>query len=450
MTDKGKILVVDDTPASLKLLSDLLKAEGYEVRSAISGELALHSAESAPPELILLDIRMPIMDGYEVCRRLKAQPVTRDVPVIFVSAAQETDEKVRAFREGGIDYITKPFQKEEVLARVKTQIALSHYIQEMKKATEALRKSEENLKLAQSIARLGYWEWDLKSGQFSCSGEMYRILGLESPMTMSNHEALLHTVHPDDRERVANYLSNAQSGDNSDIEYRVISSDGQTRVLHGRAEKFASGAGMDTKIIGTVQDVHESNQVRMRGIIQDITEQKELQSRLEKLANTDDLTGCTSRRHFMERAETELLRVRRYGREMSMLMLDLDHFKNINDQYGHEVGDTALRIFVQVCQKLLRDVDVMGRLGGEEFAIMLPETSSAQAIKVAERACQAVAAAEVSVQNAPPVHFTTSIGVASLAAGDLRVDALLNRADRALYKAKEAGRNQIQFADELN
>jgi len=149
----------------------------------------------------------------------------------------------------------------------------------------------------------------------------------------------------------------------------------------------------------------------------------------------------------MERAEEELLRVRRYGGELSMLMLDLDHFKNINDQYGHEVGDTTLKLFVQVSQGLMRDVDVLGRLGGEEFAIMLPETASEQAIKVAERICQAVAAAEVPVQNSPPVRFTTSIGIASLVAGDPRVAELLNRADTALYKAKDAGRNQIQFID---
>ena len=125
MTDKGKILVVDDTPASLKLLSDLLKAEGYEVRSAISGELALNSTNISPPELILLDIRMPIMDGYEVCRRLKAQPATRDIPVIFVSAASETDEKLLGFKIGALDYVTKPYQRDELLARVHTHLELN-------------------------------------------------------------------------------------------------------------------------------------------------------------------------------------------------------------------------------------------------------------------------------------------------------------------------------------
>lgn len=125
MTTKGKILVVDDTPASLKLLTELLTTEGYEVRSAISGELALYAATSNPPELILLDIRMPVMDGFEVCRRLKAQPKTRDVPVIFVSALSETNEKVEGFELGAVDFVTKPYQREELLIRVRTHLEMT-------------------------------------------------------------------------------------------------------------------------------------------------------------------------------------------------------------------------------------------------------------------------------------------------------------------------------------
>ena len=149
MTDQGKILVVDDTPASLKLLSDLLKVEGYDVRSAISGELALNAASSSPPELLLLDIRMHIMDGYEVCRRLKVQPATRDVPVIFVSAASEMDEKVLGFKVGAVDYVTKPYQRDELLARVHTHLELNrmrnHLDELITERTAELKISEQKL-----------------------------------------------------------------------------------------------------------------------------------------------------------------------------------------------------------------------------------------------------------------------------------------------------------------
>jgi putative nucleotidyltransferase with HDIG domain len=152
MTDKGKILAVDDTPASLKLLTDILKTEGYEVRSAISGELALHAATSSPPDLVLLDIRMPEMDGYEVCRRLKAQPATHDVPVIFVSAVLETAEKVKGFEIGAVDFVTKPYQRDELLARVRTHLELNrlrNHLEELVDArTTELMESEKRLRIS--------------------------------------------------------------------------------------------------------------------------------------------------------------------------------------------------------------------------------------------------------------------------------------------------------------
>ncbi|MFA6972475.1 MAG: diguanylate cyclase, partial [Gallionella sp.] len=380
-------------------------------------------------------------NGFEICRRIKQDERLKEIPVIFISAASDMEDKVRAFQEGGVDYITKPFQREEVIARVKTHVALSHTIQRMKKITETLRISEANLKLAQAIAHLGYWELDANSGQFICSEEMYRILNLEPQGTMASYDTFLQTVHPDDRVHVADYLSGVLAGNNVEIEYRIILPSGEVRVVHGKGEVFSGGAGQ-TKIIGTIQDIHEREQTKMLGIIQDITEQKVLLKKLEEQANTDFLTGCASRRNFLEHAGQEFLRIRRYGGEMSMLMLDLDHFKNVNDSYGHQVGDTTLKKLVQVCQGLLREVDMIGRLGGEEFAILLPETGSERALEVAGRLCQAVAAAEVPLENTAPLHFTTSIGVASLAEEDTRIDAMLNRADRALYRAKNAGRNR--------
>jgi response regulator RpfG family c-di-GMP phosphodiesterase len=150
VADKGKLLAVDDTPASLKLLTTLLKEEGYEVRAAISGELALYAATHNPPELILLDIRMPEMDGLEVCRRLKAQPQTRHVPIIFVSAITETDEKVKGFELGAVDFVTKPYQREELLARVRTHLEvnrLRHRLEEMvEERTSELVESEKKLR----------------------------------------------------------------------------------------------------------------------------------------------------------------------------------------------------------------------------------------------------------------------------------------------------------------
>jgi putative nucleotidyltransferase with HDIG domain len=150
MANMGLILAVDDTPASLKLLTDILRADGYDVRSAISGELAVNAAASQPPDLVLLDVSMPGMDGFQVCARLKAMPQTRDVPVIFVSAVAETADKLRGFEHGALDYVTKPFQREELLARVRTHLELHrlrHHLAEMvEERTRSLRESELKLK----------------------------------------------------------------------------------------------------------------------------------------------------------------------------------------------------------------------------------------------------------------------------------------------------------------
>lgn len=317
------ILVVDDTLESLGLLTDILEAAGYHVLPANSGELALAALAANRPKLILLDILMPGMDGLEVLRRLKARPETHETPVIILSAFSETAQRVKCLEQGAIDFISKPFQRLELLAKVKIHFELSQTRMLLEEQSAALRLANERLQ-------------------------------------------------------------------------------------------------------------------------REIAENKALQCKLEQQVNTDFLTGCASRRHFLEHAEQELQRIRRYGGEMSILMLDLDHFKQINDSHGHQAGDITLQTFVNICQELMREVDVMGRVGGEEFAILLPETGIRRAVEVAERLCQAIAAARIRVENAPsPIRFTTSIGVASSTAADTCFESIVKRADRALYQAKNSGRNRV-------
>lgn len=439
----SNILIVDDETSALKLLKDILTGEGHRVRPFNNGELALRSAEAEAPELILLDIRMPNMDGFEVCRRLKENPKLKDIPVIFISAAADLEDKIRAFQAGGVDYITKPFQKEEVVARVKTHAMLNHSLQEMKRIADALLKSETSLRMAQSIAHLGHWEWAAASGQFYWSEEAYRIFGLEPQSCPTNFEAFLQAIHPDDRDRVTGCLGQMSSKEECEMEYRIVLPNGETRVIHGKGQAVNLGGDQPPKMIGTFQLLPQHDQATMLGVIQDITERKKLEAELEKQANTDFLTGCASRRHFLGHAEQEISRIHRYGGALSILELDLDHFKTINDQYGHLTGDLTLKKFVEVCRRLLREVDLIGRLGGEEFAILLPETDGAEAFEVAQRLCQAIESAKVTVPGQAPIRFTTSIGIASLTKDDTHIDTMLNRADKALYQAKREGRNRV-------
>lgn len=181
-------------------------------------------------------------------------------------------------------------------------------------------------------------------------------------------------------------------------------------------------------------------------VVENITERKQLQHNYEHMAQIDYLTGLANRRHFMQQAEVELARTLRYGGALSLLMLDLDNFKNINDSYGHLTGDRVLQTFSSLCLSTLREVDLIGRLGGEEFVIMLPETGITEAIDVAERMRKLIADAFVPLEDDHPLRFTVSIGVATLNELCAHIDALLQKADQSLYKAKAAGRNRV-YAD---
>ncbi|BCK87021.1 hypothetical protein MIZ01_0791 [Sideroxyarcus emersonii] len=183
--------------------------------------------------------------------------------------------------------------------------------------------------------------------------------------------------------------------------------------------------------------------VMSRSTLFDLTDRKKLERELEQQARKDMLTGLNNRRHFFELAELELTRARRHGKPFSLLMLDLDNFKSVNDTYGHHIGDVALKKLGEVAMRTLREIDIVGRLGGEEFAGLLPETNGAQAQEVAERLRQEVERAAVKLEDDSALHFTVSIGLASLQAADADVDSVLKRADAALYRAKHAGRNRV-------
>lgn len=185
---------------------------------------------------------------------------------------------------------------------------------------------------------------------------------------------------------------------------------------------------------------------RFFAFVRDITERKRLESELTRRAHLDYLTGVSSRGHFMEQVELELSRAQRYAKDLSILMMDLDFFKQVNDSHGHKAGDTVLKKLAEVCRHALRDVDIIGRVGGEEFAILLPETEKQEAVEVAERLRAAIGSARVPMEQGLPLRFTVSIGVASMATRDDNVDVLLSLADKALYEAKNSGRNRVCVA----
>lgn len=175
----------------------------------------------------------------------------------------------------------------------------------------------------------------------------------------------------------------------------------------------------------------------------DIAERKHLEEELKRQAHLDYLTGLPNRRSFMEQAGIEMSRTQRYEKSLSMLMLDIDHFKHINDAYGHQSGDVVLKTLAEVFAEVLRNIDIVGRLGGEEFGIILPETSLEEALEVAERLREVIAARQVVFPSGVETQFTVSIGVAALADKQAGIDTLINESDKALYRAKQSGRNKV-------
>jgi diguanylate cyclase (GGDEF)-like protein len=174
-----------------------------------------------------------------------------------------------------------------------------------------------------------------------------------------------------------------------------------------------------------------------------ISERKKLESELTRQAHIDYLTGLLSRRRFMEQGEVELARAIRYDKPLSILMLDIDFFKKVNDTYGHQVGDAVLQALSKACQNTLRQVDIAGRLGGEEFGVILPETTDKEAHDVAERLREVIANTEVTIPVGLPIHLNVSIGVTTMKNKNTNIDVLLNQADKALYEAKQTGRNKV-------
>lgn len=269
MADKGKILVVDDTPASLKLLTELLIGEGYEVRAAISGELALRAAASNPPELVLLDIRMPEMDGFEVCRRFKAQPAMHDVPVIFVSAASETDEKVQGFEIGAVDYVTKPYQRDELLARVRTHLELQrlrlHLEDMVDERTAELKESETRYR--RITERLTDYQYtvcieDGHAVETMQSLGCLTITGYMSKEFSANPNLWIEMVAPEDRKLVSEHVKQILAGkDVPPLEHRIIRKDGETRWVRDTTFLFKDASGKLRSYDGVIKDITERKQL---------------------------------------------------------------------------------------------------------------------------------------------------------------------------------------------
>jgi len=482
-TTGAKVLVADDDAALVSTLSWILKEHGYEVIAVPNGENLLERLRTEAPDLVLLDIMMPKVDGLQLLERIRAEPGWRDLPVLMVSSMPPEDGPVRSLEIGATDFIAKPFRMRELLARVDTHLRRGQELRKVKaeataiaedlrqsvsivdilhEVTDSLKPEEIYHILARRVARaLGISRCSIV---MALPGDAMGtvVAAFENPMLRNLRVDLgrypeivkaLETgrmviVGDVETDPLFEEVREVWRRDGTAVPTRSVAAlpfrmrGEQTGVLYMRSMTGEKALGRedaefaDTVIRAAVAALEKAH---------DFASVQSERERLEQLASTDALTGCLNRRALTEVLERELDRAQRYSLVLSILMVDLDHFKHVNDTMGHLVGDTVLRQLGDLLRREVRSVDSVARYGGEEFVVVLPETVSHGALVFAERMRQRIEQQPFG-EGGTALTVTVSIGVASFP--DQKIsnpDTFLALADAALYRAKADGRNLVRL-----
>ncbi|MEC4805633.1 MAG: diguanylate cyclase [Jaaginema sp. PMC 1079.18] len=455
---KADILVVDDRPNNLRLLSTMLLEQGYQVRKAIDAEMALTAIETAYPDLILLDILMPNMNGYELCQVLKERRDTRDIPIIFLSALEEPLDKVTAFEVGGADYISKPFQLEEVLARINYQLTIQRQRQELADNNQRLQEEIYERQQAQEIL---HQSRALLSSILNCSldgvAAMEAVRNVQgkirdfrclvvNPVAVQvvgreweelvGQVVLKKLLRVIDRKLFDVFVNLVETG--KAVKQEVcLQRQNETIWYQFVAVKLGDGFAM------TFRDVTEYKQM--------VLSLSQANQELQRLSTMDGLTQVANRRYFDMCIAQAWQDSQEKQKPLGLILLDVDYFKRYNDTYGHQLGDRCLQIVARTIeQRLKRPGEIVARYGGEEFAILLPNGDTYWALQIAELIRADIQALEI--QHEPSEideHLTISLGIANaIPSAEETMEMMITRADRALYEAKRQGRNRSVVYDQ--
>ena len=450
----ARVLVVDDVPANVKLLEVRLSAEYFDVATAYSGADALTLCERAECDIVLLDVMMPDMDGFEVCRRLKSNPITQHIPVIMVTALDQPADRVRGLEAGADDFLTKPVPDIALVSRVRSLARLKMMTDELR--MRAITSKEISI---QSPEREAVRD----------AGRNGRILIVDDrPRSYETMVATLQTEHSVEVESAATEgLFHAAEG-NYDLliislglkEFDGLRLCSQLRSLERTRNvpilavaeadnNVALVRGQEIGINDYLMRPIDKNEMlaRVRTQIKKKRYAERLRDNVQKsaqMAITDALTGLHNRRYMETHLEALVEQAIARFKPIAVLLLDIDFFKSINDSYGHDIGDDVLREFALRIRKAIRNIDLACRYGGEEFVIVMPETDMAVATLVAERLRRRIASEPFAIQQgAGKLEVTISIGIAAVGAPGDNAAAILKRADTALYRAKHDGRNRV-------
>ena len=447
----ARILVVDDILANRRLLQAKLEARYYQVIMADNGPTALKLAAQESPDIILMDVMMPGMDGYETTERLKADPATAHIPVVMVTALSQHEHRLKGLQVGADDFITKPFDDFALLARIN---ALSRY----NAVAKELRQREAGSGMPSGILDSEIAEMDAPPRVVIVDENIKTAKRLTEYLRSADHQAVgLHEGgHPQSDGTDVMVLSLARQSfdplrvcaqfkmqDRTRAIAIIVVCDEATREQAMRALDLGASDIIEAPVDRQELIARVSTQARRTRYI-DI-----LRRRVDRgleLSVIDPLTGLYNRRYMMDQLSQFLQRTAHGDGPVSVIGLDIDHFKAVNDTYGHEAGDLVLKEFARRLKQSVRPKDVVCRPGGEEFLVVMPETPAELAIKVAERVRVCVAGEPFSVADAgdPGISVTVSAGVATDMDGLGTPDEVLRRADEALYRAKNTGRNRVE------
>lgn len=454
----ARILIVDDNPLNIKLLAARLSREYYVVETVTDGFQALEAVRRTIPDIVLLDVMMPGMDGFEVCRKMKADPMTRHVPIVMVTALTDVSDRVQGLMAGADDFLSKPINEVSLLARVRSLLRLKFMMDEWRLRERSAAQfgtveADDRVELDDvSGARLLYMSDDQIEQQRFAQTVAHEQMTIDFVRTSAEakeqlkaapYEALMIALRLED-ERGLQLIADVRATDA--LRHLPIVMVAEDVDIIKVAKALELGA---TDYIMRPIDANELL-ARLRTQVKQTRTYQRLRENYERslaMALTDPLTGAFNRRYLDLHIPRLFERARAGGRPLSALYLDLDHFKKVNDNYGHASGDEILRELVLRLNRNLRSFDMVVRVGGEEFAVIMPETDNETANMIGERLCHRIADVPFRLASQQiELPITVSIGVATMEDKDADAPATLKRADTALYKAKNSGRNRVEMA----
>jgi two-component system cell cycle response regulator len=449
----ARVLVVDDVPANVKLLEARLSAEYFDVMTADSGREALAICERAECDVVLLDVMMPDMDGFEVCQRLKSNIATHHIPVVIVTALDQPADRVKGLESGADDFLTKPVSDVALIARVRSLSRLKMMTDELRMRAVTSREigieSPEREALAETGRNGRVLMVDDRAAlsdriQAVLSGE--HVVDVERDPTEAlftaaegNYELVVISLDLEnfDGLRLCSQLRSLERTRNVPI-LALTETDNNARLVR------ALEIGVNDYLVRPIDKneilARARTQIRKKRYTERLRDNVQLSI---EAAITDALTGLYNRRYMETHVGTLVDQALSRGKPLSVLILDIDYFKSINDTHGHDAGDDVLQDFAIRIRKSIRGIDLACRYGGEEFVVVMPETDMAVATMVAERLRRRIASEPFAIQKgARTIEVTISIGIATLGPND-DAAAVIKRADRALYRAKRDGRNRV-------